>query len=140
MDGGGVFHPAVTQFAGANSETVGTPAIDSGVFGDVYLTVTEFGGVGPATAAQPFPNLPAGAMAIGVVVEPLLAWLWAGGLLIGAGGLLALSPGRRRRPTDPVSSTAGRRGTVERAPAPEVEPEAVVEGSGEPEPVGTAGR
>ncbi|HEX3946390.1 MAG TPA: hypothetical protein VHW47_01740, partial [Acidimicrobiales bacterium] len=32
------------------------------------------------------------------------AWMWAGGLLIGLGGLLALVPGRRRRPTDPVSS------------------------------------
>ena len=37
-------------------------------------------------------------MAIGVVIEPLVAWLWAGGLLIGVGGLLALIPGSRRRP------------------------------------------
>ncbi len=43
-------------------------------------------------------------MAIGVVIEPLLAWLWAGGLLVGLGGLLALVPGSRRRATDPVSA------------------------------------
>jgi cytochrome c-type biogenesis protein CcmF len=133
VDGGGVFHPAVTQFAGANSEAVGTPAIDSGFSGDIYLTVAEFGGVGAATGAQQFPDLPAGSVAIGVVVEPLVAWLWAGGLLIGAGGLLALTPGRRRRPTDPVSATAG---LEEPAGEAEAEPELL----GEPEPVGTAGR
>ena len=56
VDGGGVFDPAVTQFAGANSEAVGTPAIDSGFTGDIYLTVTEFGGVGTATGAEQFPE------------------------------------------------------------------------------------
>jgi cytochrome c-type biogenesis protein CcmF len=49
-------------------------------------------------------NLPAGSVAVGVVIEPLVAWLWAGGLLIGLGGLLALVPGTRRRATDPVSA------------------------------------
>jgi hypothetical protein len=39
-----------------------------------------------------------------VVIEPLVAWLWAGGLLIGIGGLLALVPGSRRRATDPASA------------------------------------
>ncbi len=103
VDGGGVFHPAVTQFAGANSEAVGTPAIDSSFTGDVYMTFDAVGGSGGATAAQEFPNLPNGAVAVGVVVEPLIAWIWAGGLLIGLGGLLALAPGRRRRPTEPAS-------------------------------------
>jgi cytochrome c-type biogenesis protein CcmF len=140
VDGGGVFHPAVTQFAGANSEAVGTPAIDSGFAGDIYLTVTEFGGVGAATAAQQFPNLPAGSVAIGVVVEPLVAWLWAGGLLVGAGGLLAVSPGRRRRPTDPVSAGSRRVPVGEQVPPSAAEPEAVGEESGQPEPVGSGGR
>ena len=49
-------------------------------------------------------------MAIGVVVEPLVAWLWAGGLLVGLGGLLALVPGSRRRATDPVSAALGHGG------------------------------
>jgi hypothetical protein len=38
------------------------------------------------------------------VIEPLVAWLWAGGLLIGLGGLLALVPGARRKATDPASA------------------------------------
>jgi len=41
---------------------------------------------------------------IGVVVEPLVSWLWAGGLLMAIGTLLALVPGRRRDPIIPVSA------------------------------------
>ena len=55
----------------------------------------------PSRAIVPIPNLPNGSVAIGVVIEPLLAWLWAGGLMVGLGGLLALVPGSRRRATDP---------------------------------------
>ncbi|MGO8862710.1 MAG: hypothetical protein ACLQRH_18400, partial [Acidimicrobiales bacterium] len=100
---GGVFTPATTSFGGALT-TVGTPAIDSGALGDVYLTFDQVGGLGNTSGSSPIPNLPAGSVAIGVVIEPLLAWLWAGGLLVGLGGFLALVPGSRRRATDPVSA------------------------------------
>jgi cytochrome c-type biogenesis protein CcmF len=103
VDGGGVFTPATTSFGGALA-TVGTPAIDSGALGDVYLTFDQVGGLGDTSGSSPVPNLPAGSVAIGVVVEPLLAWLWAGGLLVGLGGFLALVPGSRRRATDAVSA------------------------------------
>jgi cytochrome c-type biogenesis protein CcmF len=103
VDGGGVFAPAITSFGSALS-TVGTPAIDSGVFGDVYLTFDAIGGQNNVSGNQPIANLPAGSIAVGVVIEPLLAWLWAGGLLIGLGGVLALVPGSRRKATDPVSA------------------------------------
>ncbi len=102
---GTIFTPATTNFGGALA-TVGTPAIDSGAFGDVYLTFDQVGGLGNTSGNSPVPNLPAGSVAIGVVVEPLLAWLWAGGLLVGLGGALALVPGSRRRATDPVSAAS----------------------------------
>ena len=105
VDGGGVFAPATTTFGSALA-AVGTPAIDSGFLGDVYLTFDQVGGQGNVSGVQPIPNLPAGSVAIGVVIEPLLAWLWAGGLLIGVGGALALIPGNRRRATDPVSAAS----------------------------------
>jgi cytochrome c-type biogenesis protein CcmF len=144
VDGGGVFHPAVTQFGGPNSEVVGTPAIDSGLFGDVYLTFDAVGGSGPASGAVPIPNLAAGSIALGVVVEPLLAWMWVGGLLIGLGGLLALWPGARRRATDPASEPAPlvrAAGAAPTAEAPRDLPKAdpAVEADEEParpEPVG----
>jgi cytochrome c-type biogenesis protein CcmF len=103
VDGGGTFAPATTSFGSALS-VVGTPAIDSGFLGDVYLTFDAVGGTGATSGNQPINNLPAGSVAIGVVIEPLLAWLWAGGLLIGVGGVLALVPGSRRRATDPTSA------------------------------------
>ncbi|HEX3795116.1 MAG TPA: heme lyase CcmF/NrfE family subunit [Acidimicrobiales bacterium] len=100
---GAVFAPALTSFGSALA-TVGTPAIDSGALGDVYLTFDQVGGLGKVTGAQLVPNLPAGSVVIGVVIEPLLAWLWAGGLLVGLGGIVALIPGTRRKATDPVSA------------------------------------
>jgi cytochrome c-type biogenesis protein CcmF len=106
VDGGGLFYPAVSQYDGSASEAVGTPAIDSGFFGDVYLTLAGIGGEGSSTGAQGIAHLPAGSVAVTVVIEPLIAWMWAGGILVGLGGLLALLPGGRRRPTDPVSSPA----------------------------------
>ena len=104
VDGGGLFYPAVSQYGGPKSEVVGTPAIDSSAVDDVYLTLDALGGTGTVTGGEAIANLPAGSIAVTVVVEPLIAWMWAGGLVIGLGGLLALVPGRRRRPTDPVSS------------------------------------
>ncbi len=103
VDDGAIFLPAISQFGGSESDAVGTPAIDSGIFADVYLTFDAVGGTGQTSGAQAIPNLSSGSVAIGVVVEPLVAWLWAGGLLVALGGLAALIPGARRRPTDPVS-------------------------------------
>jgi cytochrome c-type biogenesis protein CcmF len=100
---GTVFAPATTSFGSALSE-VGTPAIDSGLTGDIYLTFDEVGGLGATSGSSAISNLPANSVAIGVVIEPLVAWLWAGGLLMGVGGVLALVPGTRRRATDPVSA------------------------------------
>jgi cytochrome c-type biogenesis protein CcmF len=129
VDGGGVFAPATTNFGSALS-TVGTPAIDSGFFGDVYLTFDEVGGQGTVSGDQPIANLPAGSVAIGVVIEPLLAWLWAGGLIIGLGGALALIPGTRRRATDPVSASSGMAGGGR--PEPETESESESESESVP--------
>jgi cytochrome c-type biogenesis protein CcmF len=106
VDGGGPYTPAYSQYGGFRSQVVGTPAIDSGLFGDVYLTIEAVGGQGPASGGSTLGNLPAGTVGIAVVTEPLLAWIWAGGLLVGLGGLLALVPGHRRRPTDPASAPA----------------------------------
>jgi cytochrome c-type biogenesis protein CcmF len=91
VDGHGPLLPAVSQF-GANTEAVGTPAIDSSLVDDVYLTVDAL----PANAGGP--------VTIGVTVQPLVVWLWGGGLLLVLGSALAAVPGRRRRPTDPVSA------------------------------------
>ena len=106
IDGSRVFKPGVSEFTGRSSDPVGTPAIDSSWKGDVYLTFDAIGGSGGTSGASVASNLKPGSVAIGVIVEPLLPWLWIGGLIIGMGGLLALVRDKRRR------STAAPRTTV----------------------------
>jgi cytochrome c-type biogenesis protein CcmF len=91
VDGRGPWRPAVSQF-GAGTEAVGTPAIDSGVEDDVYLTVDAL------------PVDQRGPLTLGVTVQPLVMWLWVGGALLVVGAALAAVPGRRRRPTDALSA------------------------------------
>jgi cytochrome c-type biogenesis protein CcmF len=91
VDGHGPYLPAVSQY-GTGTDPVGTPAIDSNIFHDVYLTIDRL----PAAAGGP--------VSIGVIVQPLVVWLWVGGAILVLGSLLALVPCRRRRPTDPVSA------------------------------------
>ena len=90
VDGGTVYYPAISEF-GAGSTPVGTPAIDSTVLHDVYLTIDNIPDKGTVWT-------------FGVVVQPLVMWLWLGGSLIVVGSVLSAIPGRRRRPTDPVSA------------------------------------
>jgi cytochrome c-type biogenesis protein CcmF len=107
VDGRGPFSPAVSQF-GAGTQAVGTPAIDSGLRDDVYLTIDSV------------PQGPGGSLRIGVTVQPLVSWLWVGGGVLVIGAALAALPGRRRRrPTEPVSAPVTGTGAreVERVPA-----------------------
>jgi cytochrome c-type biogenesis protein CcmF len=98
---GNSLRPAITAFNGRSSQTVGTPAIDSNLLRDVYVTFDAVGGNGTTSGGQLTSNLPAGSVLLGVTVEPLLSWLWIGGLMVGVGS--ALSFGRRRH-RDEVAS------------------------------------
>jgi len=86
--------PAVTTYNGRSGQSVGTPAIDSNLERDVYVTFDAIGGNGATSGAQVQSNLPAGSVVLGVTVEPLLAWLWIGGIIVGLGS--ALSFARRK--------------------------------------------
>ena len=81
--------PAITTYNGRGDQSVGTPAIDSNLERDVYVTFDAVGGNGATSGAQVQGNLPAGSVVMGVTVEPLLAWLWIGGLLLGLGSVLS---------------------------------------------------
>ncbi len=91
IDRGGVFYPAISRFD-AGTQAVGTPAIDSSWRDDVYLTIDSIPDKGTVWT-------------FGVVVQPLVMWLWIGGGLVVVGSILSAIPGRRRRPTDPVSAS-----------------------------------
>jgi cytochrome c-type biogenesis protein CcmF len=94
-------YPAITTFNGRSGQSVGTPAIDSNLARDVYVTFDAVGGNGATSGAQVQNNLPAGSVVLGVTVEPLLAWLWVGGLVVGLGALASFF---RRRHVDEAPS------------------------------------
>ncbi|HEX3393175.1 MAG TPA: heme lyase CcmF/NrfE family subunit [Acidimicrobiales bacterium] len=93
VDGGQVYEPALQQFPFA-SQAIGSPSVRVGILDDVYLTLVA-APEGDTTAAV-----------VGINVQPLIAWLWIGGGLMGFGTFLAAWPGRRRRPTEPSSAPA----------------------------------
>jgi cytochrome c-type biogenesis protein CcmF len=77
---GAPYHPAVQQFALSN-QAVGSPAVRSTPAEDIYLSLASVPGT---SGKEP--------VAVNVIIEPLVMWLWVGGLLIVTGGLLALWP------------------------------------------------
>jgi cytochrome c-type biogenesis protein CcmF len=74
------------NYYGGRDEPIATPAVRSRPTNDLYLTLIAFEQSG-ATAT------------LTVIVEPLVVWIWIGGIIIGLGALLALVPLRPvRRP------------------------------------------
>lgn len=90
LDGGSVLYPAISVF-NFGFEGIGTPAIRSELTQDVYLTLDS----SPASRNGP--------AVIGVVVQPLIVWLWIGGGVMGLGTVLAAFPGRRRKTSRAIS-------------------------------------
>jgi cytochrome c-type biogenesis protein CcmF len=101
LDGGGIYTPQIRDYPFAD-EAVGTPAVHSDPLEDVYLTFVQ----PPTSADQP--------AVIGVIVEPLVMWIWVGGAVVLAGAALAACPrvvrasGLRRR-KDPGASAPDKR-------------------------------
>ncbi len=99
VDGGKTYEPALSQYPGFG-QLIGTPSVKTGLKEDVYLTITRL------------PETPDGEVTLRVIIQPMALWLWVGGGVMAFGTVLAAWPGRRRRPTDPVSA-----GVTERAEA-----------------------
>jgi cytochrome c-type biogenesis protein CcmF len=91
IDGKGAYRPAITQFVGGGT-AVGTPAVRSTPISDVYITLVT----APAHPGEP--------ATIGIIIQPLIMWLWIGGVIMALGTVLAAWPGRRRNPILPVSA------------------------------------
>ena len=71
---------------GAN-QPITTPAVRSRPHEDVYVTLMAWSAEEGATPT----------VTIRAIVEPLLVWIWIGGLIVGLGALISLWPDRRRR-------------------------------------------
>ncbi len=102
VDGGRVYEPRLNRYR-MGGMTIGTPSVRVGPTEDVYLSVSSS------------PDPVTGEVTIRVIVQPLVVWLWVGGIVMVVGTVLSLFPGRRRDPTAPtsagVTSGGARRGT-----------------------------
>jgi cytochrome c-type biogenesis protein CcmF len=81
----GVYAPAISTFPNSNGG-IGTPSVHTGLREDLYLTLVS----------SPTVN---DRITLGVAVNPMILWLWIGGLVMALGTLLALTPTRRRTTT-----------------------------------------
>jgi cytochrome c-type biogenesis protein CcmF len=89
LNAGGGVRSALTprlNYYGGRDEPIATPAVRSRPTNDLYLTLIAFESSGANATFT-------------VIVEPLVVWIWIGGLVIGLGALLSLAPLRpARRP------------------------------------------
>ena len=109
VDDAGVYEPSQTRFNRAGM-LVGTPSVQPGFARDVYLVLDTV------------PDDPDDPIRLRVIVRPLVNWIWAGGILMGVGSLLALIPPRRRRataerPEPGLAASANEPGSDDGAPA-----------------------
>jgi cytochrome c-type biogenesis protein CcmF len=98
VDSSGPYHPAISQY-GTYTETVGMPAVNVAFTHDTYLTINS----------TPNLKLKDAPITLGIIIQPLISWLWAGALVVALGALLAAfghgGSARRVRRTSPRSTT-----------------------------------
>jgi cytochrome c-type biogenesis protein CcmF len=71
------------NFYPTSDQPVPTPAVRSRPWGDVYVNLQAFTPNGSNATLR-------------VIVEPLVPWIWIGGLIICCGALVSMAPSRRR--------------------------------------------
>lgn len=72
----GEYAPSIASFKGARAG-IGTPSVRPGLFRDVYLSLSN-------------PPDDGGVVTVRVSVNPMMLWLWVGGLVMAVGTLLCL--------------------------------------------------
>jgi cytochrome c-type biogenesis protein CcmF len=83
LDHGRSYAPALSVYTSSNA-TIPTPSVRSSLTEDIYLTF------------QSPPAKQGGSAVIGVIIEPLVSWIWVGGAVMLFGTALSAWPGRRR--------------------------------------------
>ena len=78
----GIVEPRM-NFYPASEQPVPTPAVRSTVFGDVYANLQAFRPDGSSVTVK-------------VIYEPLVPWIWAGGLIVVIGAVTSILPQRQR--------------------------------------------
>tara|TARA_B100001179_G_scaffold222359_1_gene198713 strand:- start:48 stop:1991 length:1944 start_codon:yes stop_codon:yes gene_type:complete len=79
VEGRGLHAPAITQYP-TFGRPIATPSVATSFVDDVYLSLVAI------------PDPGSDSVVVRVLIEPLVAWIWVGGFVIGFGTLLALVP------------------------------------------------
>lgn len=90
------FAPGVQRFP--NGRTVGVPSVKTGFQRDVYLVATQL------------PEGDGGELQLRVIIQPMIMWLWIGGIVMVVGTALAALPGPG--PGSPSPSRVERTGAL----------------------------
>ncbi|MEM7095529.1 MAG: heme lyase CcmF/NrfE family subunit [Actinomycetota bacterium] len=91
---GETLKPAINQFV--SGTTLGTPATAGSFTRDIQLALIAL------------PDDAGDEVVIRVTIQPLISWLWIGGVLVAVGTVFSAFPHRiHRRPIDPVSAPVG---------------------------------
>ena len=93
VNGGQIYEPRLNRYR-QSGQTIPTPSVKTGLRDDVMLSLTRA------------PDESDPSLGLRVVVQPMVTWLWIGGLIMVLGTALSLFPGRRRNPLDAVSAPA----------------------------------
>ncbi|MEE9417767.1 MAG: heme lyase CcmF/NrfE family subunit [Acidimicrobiales bacterium] len=91
VDGKQIYEPGFDEFPNTG-QRVAVPSVRNGLREDVYLTLLDVPEPGEAAVIR-------------ITLQPLVVWLWIGGMVMAVGTALAAFPGKRRVPTAPVSET-----------------------------------
>jgi len=78
----------------SSSTAIATPSVRTGLGEDLYVTLLSYDPVG-------------GSATLRVFVNPLVMWIWAGGLIVALGALFAIWPDRRRLTAGAPETTTG---------------------------------
>ncbi|MGI9140102.1 MAG: heme lyase CcmF/NrfE family subunit [Gemmatimonadaceae bacterium] len=90
----GTIHPRM-NFYHVSDEPVPTPDVRSSIRGDLYVNLMAFESSGANATVK-------------VIVEPLVPWIWFGGLVIVIGAAIGMFHGGRRSPAAGVRAPAAR--------------------------------
>ncbi|MEM9201466.1 MAG: heme lyase CcmF/NrfE family subunit [Actinomycetota bacterium] len=95
VDDSKFYAPAIATYPFAG-QTIGVPSVRTTWTDDIALSVLSY------------PEDGNDAVVLRATVQPLIVWLWAGGIIMALGTVLAVVPGKRRRnPIAPTSAPAG---------------------------------
>jgi cytochrome c-type biogenesis protein CcmF len=97
----GTLYPRMNQYE-SQREPIGTPAVRTTLAEDLYLSVQN---IDPAS----------GTVGLFILVTPMVAWIWVATAVMAIGGLVALVPPRRERPSAVLSIAAPTSGATPEA-------------------------